>query len=463
MKNFLILLLLFLSTLVSVKAITITNCVVTGDPGPTGVVGTCYENPAGFGGFRTWTNATTKVWYPGGEGASWNLQYLENPEYSFWEGGDTIGTDPQGTYSALYMATGNPIVTWATEEIEVNHHWYVATNGTGTGTNWADATNDLQGAITACASNYIVWVSNGTYIANLTLNAGTTVRSINNNPAEVTICGAYPAVTNRVITGASRENNFLIGLTITNGYAIGNWSTGPGGGVAYCAISNCIIMNNYSAFQGGGVYFSIIHNSTIASNFALTCGGARDCVIYNSLVTVNSASNEWGGAGGIGYGNIFYNCEITSNSFGFCGYLNQYYNCTVANNSHPSIASIFVNSISWNNGGEDSFPEWAICYYSNSCGVAFTNIGSITTDPFFVSSTDLRLQSSSPCKDTGTNDGWVGLSNSVDMGGKDRIYNLIVDMGAYEYYPADTNNMVKLYGIYINKLYGVMVNKLYGR
>ena len=40
--------------------------------------------------------------------------------------------------------------------------WYVATNGTGPGTNgWANATNNLQGAINASTPGDTVWVSNG--------------------------------------------------------------------------------------------------------------------------------------------------------------------------------------------------------------------------------------------------------------------------------------------------------------
>ena len=43
---------------------------------------------------------------------------------------------------------------------------YVATNGTGDGSDWANATNSIQGAIDAISGAYTtntVWVSNGVY------------------------------------------------------------------------------------------------------------------------------------------------------------------------------------------------------------------------------------------------------------------------------------------------------------
>lgn len=52
---------------------------------------------------------------------------------------------------------------------------YVATNGTGNGSSWANATNSIQDAIDAAASPETVWVSNGVYIA-----AGTVVGGVTN-------------------------------------------------------------------------------------------------------------------------------------------------------------------------------------------------------------------------------------------------------------------------------------------
>lgn len=59
-------------------------------------------------------------------------------------------------------------------------------------------------------------------------------------------------------------------------------------------------------------------------------------------------------------------------------------------------------------------------------------IGNITNDPQFVdlSSTNLRLKSTSPCINAGTNFAW--MVGATDLDGLPRVINGTVDMGAYE-------------------------------
>jgi len=265
--------------------------------------------------------------------------------------------------------------------------WYVSTDGTGQGTNgWADATNSLQGAITACGSNYTVWVSNGIYNpANLNVGGGVTVRSKTDLPTDVIFNGNEAGRV--VIMNAS---SWLIGCTITNG------NSDMGGGVNGGFVSNCIITGSKAGVmtQGGGAYNCTIYNSLISGNSAgYSGGGGQLCTFYNSTISGNTADSIGGGG----------------------------FNCT------------FINSISWNNNNTDYFTGiWSNFY---SCGEGYTGTGSITNDPLFVGGTNYRLQASSPCKDTGNNEAWIGITNSTDLDDNKRIWPLggTVDMGAYEY------------------------------
>ena len=59
--------------------------------------------------------------------------------------------------------------------------------------------------------------------------------------------------------------------------------------------------------------------------------------------------------------------------------------------------------------------------------------GVTTNDPLFADrlTGNYRLNTSSPCINTGTNQDWT--TNAVDLDGRIRIRYITVDMGAYEY------------------------------
>ena len=176
--------------------------------------------------------------------------------------------------------------------------WYVATNGTGLGTNgWADATNNFQGAINASSAVTfdVVWVSNGVYdtggVTNypagnnavltnrIAITKAITVRSKDNNPTNTIIKGFWnPASTNG--PGAVRcvymaAGSSLIGFMLTNGATLlynGAGYDACGGGV-FCpditspVISNCIIAGNSTGRYGGGAYYGTLRNCTVTGNF----------------------------------------------------------------------------------------------------------------------------------------------------------------------------------------------------
>jgi hypothetical protein len=320
-------------------------------------------------------------------------------------------------------------------------NWYVSTNGTGMGTSWEDAINDLPEAAASCPSNYTVWVSNGIYTTTntiidiyqdynfITIGGGVTVRSKSGLPSDVILNGNAGGRVVKIIA-----NGQLIGCTVTNGRT--EFSDFNGAGVTGGSISNCIVSGCWT-YNGGGLSYCSAYNSTISYNSATDGGGARWASLYNCLVKGNTTTAN--GAGGINC--TFWNCLIIENSATAGGGGNVFsvnYNCTISGNSAGTTGggcfrSTQINTISWNNNKVDTWVAgWSNFY---SCGVGYTSSGSITNDPLFVSTNDFLLQTNSPCWNTGINSGWIGITNSVDLDGNQRIWPFggIVDMGAYEY------------------------------
>jgi hypothetical protein len=253
--------------------------------------------------------------------------------------------------------------------------------GAGYAADWyVGTTANLTNAVAQAASNDTVFISNGTYQVNLIVGEYVKVRSVSGLPADVILDGN---ATGRVVTLVN--SSWLVGCTVSNGGGVTD-----GGGIIYGSISNCIVTKNTSTGDGGG---------------------GSVCIFYNSVINGNTANNGGGGAGV-----AFYNSTI-------------YGNTSVNNNGGGGLACSFYNSISWGNNTEfDSG-----CSDSYSCGAGFTGTGSITNDPLFISSTDFRLQSNSPCINIGTNGAWT--VGATDLDGLQRIWPQggIVDIGAYEY------------------------------
>jgi len=270
--------------------------------------------------------------------------------------------------------------------------WYVATNGTGLGTNgWANATNNLQGAIDKSAASDTIWVSNGIYASGgvtnypagsiltnrIAITKAITVRSKDNNPTNTIIRGAWASDGNTNGPNAVRcvymaANSSLIGFTITNGATLSVESLSGCGGGVYCpaittpVISNCIITGNsaygglagnyggggvwygtlhncslignmtygapaLNATHGGGAAYSIMVNCTLTGNLGKYGGGGRGCVLSNCTLTANTAR-----AGGGAYGGTLYNCSVISNqateNYGGGVHSCILYNCTLTGN-----------------------------------------------------------------------------------------------------------------------------------
>ena len=195
-------------------------------------------------------------------------------------------------------------------------------------TNWATAAATIQEAVDDAATNDTVLVSNGVYMADVSINKPLTVRSVNGAGATL-IDGAKSMRGVYMADGA-----VLAGFTVTNGLAdygggiwcesdlavvsncvlTGNFS-GYGGGAYHGTLYNCVVVGNSVMWDGGGVYEASLYNCNLAGNSASwDGGGAYDCVLYNCSLVGNAADDGGGTAGGELYNCIVY--DNTANNLG---------------------------------------------------------------------------------------------------------------------------------------------------
>lgn len=361
-------------------------------------------------------------------------------------------------------------------------NWYVATNGTGGGTSWADATNSIQGAIAASAAADTVWVSNGVYNAGGITNypAGTvltnrvaiwkaiTVRSANNDPTNTVIKGAWDPATNgpaAVRCVYMTNGSALIGFTLTNGATLATGAANDqyGGGIwsqsTNTVISNCVLTGNATFTFGGGAFGGTLFNCTLSKNVGVGGlgygAGAFVATLFNCTLIGNSSVGYGGGA----YAGALFNCTLIGNSardYGGGVYNGTLYNCTVTGNSSGNGGGIggapvaIINSIVYFNSGGGASNYFGTVWATNSCTAPLpSGPGNITSDPTFITNGsgygtnhvagNYRLSEGSPARNAGTNFSWMtGPADvrSKDLDGQHRIdgYSRQVDMGAYEYF-----------------------------
>lgn len=206
-------------------------------------------------------------------------------------------------------------------------------------------------------------------------------------------------------------------LHITDCIVSGN-SAGTGGGIyanGITHITNCVISGNSAAGWGGGMSISgspVVTNCTISGNHSYGDGGGMHINVQSSPVITNCTVS--GNHANFDYGGI----EIRTFE------------------SLPTIS----NSIIYGNTAQQNqvnvTPGASIVNYSLIEGYTYAagSAGNLpnTTDPLFLSATDLRLQSISPCINAGSNAA-VPPGITTDLDGYSRIQNTTVDMGAYEY------------------------------
>ncbi|MCX6993442.1 MAG: hypothetical protein NT011_09915 [Kiritimatiellaeota bacterium] len=244
-------------------------------------------------------------------------------------------------------------------------------------------------------------------------------------------------------------------------------------------IANCTISGNSASISSAGMHIyaasTIVSNCWIVSNFATyqVCPGgillANGAQCHNSFILGNTCDQTagWNEGGGVRIfgGSLIRNCLIANNMARYAGGIAAYdnsttiQNCTVVSNyasvgwgglyiGRTNVALKVENTIIWGNSSADTYSNWimsanvgAVSTFSNCCTSPkfynaygnLTDVNTITNDPRLISTTDFRLQSSSPCINAGVNRDW--MENALDVYGNRRIDNFrrTVDIGAYEY------------------------------
>lgn len=222
------------------------------------------------------------------------------------------------------------------------------------------------------------------------------------------------------------------GGTLQNCTLSGNISSYGDGGGAYCyrggILQNCVLNGNNGATYGGGAYCyygGTLVNCTLSSNGALYYGGGVYCnrrgTLQNCVLNGNNAS--YGGGVFCYYGGTVINCTISGNraSYGDSGGVYGYNGCA------------FTNSIIYFNNPHDAYLSGSNNWFTHTCcanELPHVN-DNMTANPLFVSLSTLRLQVTSPCRNTGLDADY--LLDCTDLAGTQRVMGTHVDMGAYEY------------------------------
>jgi len=215
---------------------------------------------------------------------------------------------------------------------------------------------------------------------------------------------SFPTITTNTISGNLWDGIYCSSSSpiISNNTIIGNMYVG----IECCYTSAPEITNhNITSNNLNGIYCwenssPTITNNTISENTDGILCDSSSPIITNNTISGNISS-------GIVYSSSSPNLTnniITTNSYGIFGDIN----------SNPVIDYNCV----WGNKQEN--------YYKCAPGTY-----NISADPQFIGGGDFHLQPTSPCINKGTNTA-QGLP-LIDKDGKPRIFNDIVDMGAYEF------------------------------
>ena len=263
-------------------------------------------------------------------------------------------------------------------------------------------------------------LTNCTLIANSTTNSGG---------------GAFEATLyNCTMSGNSAwRGGGATGGNLYNCTLAGNWASDRGGGVYLGTLANCTLQDN-SAHYGGGASASWLNNCSLIANSAEFGGGASEVTLNRCTLAGNWAN--W--AGGI-YGGSLNNCKITDNWAFWAGgtYASSLNNCTLTGNSADyaggAYSSALNNCIVFFNTATIG-ENYLNSTFNYCCTMPWPGggLGNITVDPQFVDivSGNLRLQSNSPCINSGRNN---SAPSGYDLDGDARIAGGTVDIGSYEF------------------------------
>ncbi|MDO4586065.1 MAG: choice-of-anchor Q domain-containing protein, partial [Planctomycetia bacterium] len=270
----------------------------------------------------------------------------------------------------------------------------------------------------------------------------TSIYDHNNNVPGITIDANEKSRVFNISGGVDSSTVHLIGLTITGGKTTDN-----GGGIyvetGSLTLQSSLLSNN-SAELGGAIYSSAkkltLTNCSVFDNAAVDGGGIYNASgalnLTNCLLYANSATS-YGGGIYLSSGDLTLTNNTVAENYGFdgVGIYNQsgtltLYNSIVALNK-PTISGDDI----YNNAGTIN------AYNSLSSYTAWGGENNYAYDPeltlFWDSGNDnYTLAVDSQAIDRGNNRYAVdssGMPLQYDLAGNVRIYNGIVDLGAFEY------------------------------
>lgn len=273
----------------------------------------------------------------------------------------------------------------------------------------------------------------------------------------------YLEITNNIFDSCSQKNG------------------GGGGGVllfnAAAKIEHNIFKENFSEFAGGGAIACFTQsvypntNKTIISNN----------LIYGNRCRPGGFGNSLGG-GAIAFSNcsgkvinntIVDNFSDTAGGAIFCstGSSPSFYNNIIyGNKADTAIENIFIIDNAsdpqfYNNNIEGGYNG----INTNGTPLVGANVNNIDTIPDFTNPAAgvYTLDSGSACINAGDTTGIGPLIPNLDLGGKRRIANLVIDMGAFEAKDTSTHNSVadvlvaKLCSVYPNPNRGAFTVELF--
>jgi len=248
------------------------------------------------------------VWYADadgdGFGAGVGLPACGQPSGFVAASGDCDDTDEYAFPGAVELCDERPndcdtALTWAPTDEDDTASW-VAEDGT-----WSDSSFAAGTPINPVAATFdshgTLWMCDGTYYVNLTLERDIAV--IGRNGSAMTVLDG--ALSGSVITrtGGSRTVD-LRGLTLTAGSAL------EGGGIhttgGFLNLTDVQVINNVAAVDGGGIYLSntdMTTTSTVISGNTAGDGGGGLRGMGVAIVTLTDSeisSNNANGQGGAG-------------------------------------------------------------------------------------------------------------------------------------------------------------------
>ena len=339
------------------------------------------------------------------------------------------------------------------------------------GSSWANTKRTVQSAINSvdpkAALDAEVWVRAGTYDESVYIrplvylyggfSGSENTREQRDWQSNLSVLRG-PGSGSVVTTGAGHRNSTLDGFGVENGTV----------GVV-CSNSSPVIRNNTITANNGGIACNngaaplITENDIVGNGSDCVFGGSGiSCNSSNAIITRNRVRDNMGmWSGGIDCRTsspIISSNVLVGNGGGFASAIRLWSGSativgnTIASNWTPlgldttidssgfATPTIANNIIAFNDGSCMETSSATViknnCAYGNTGGDSLGGVsssdGNISADPLFVdvSVGDYHLQMGSACIDAGWND--APSLGDIDFDGSPRVWNGVVDIGAYE-------------------------------